>query len=158
MFRMRTYKSLAGLPVAEFKRLNGVSRDTFAIMVDSVTKTVVSRQKKGGPRFSWSIEDMILMALTYWREYRTYFHIGIDYDISESQCFRTVKMIEDALIQDKRFHLKGKHSLLENKSEGKYTIIDVAESPIERPKKKGEKTSKSNTILVKRNAILSKHK
>jgi len=53
--------------------------------------------------------------------------------------------------------LKGKHTLLEKKEEGKYTIIDVAESPIERPQKKGEKTSKNNTILVKRSGTRSKH-
>ena len=104
----------------------------------------------------WSVEDMILMALTYWREYRTYFHIAADYDLSEGQCYRTIRRVEDTLIEDTRFHLKGKHTLLE-KNDGRYTIIDVAESPIERPQKKGEKTSKNNTILVKRSGTPSKH-
>lgn len=147
---MRTYQSLAGLPAAEFKRLTGVSRTTFLVMVEIVAPMVAARQKKGGPRFTWGMEDMILMTLTYWREYRTYFHIGADYDFSESQCFRTVKMVEDALIRDTRFHLKGKHTLLEKKSEGKYLVIDVAESPIERPQKRGEKTDKNSIIRVKR--------
>ncbi len=154
---MRTYQSLANKPATEFKRLTGVSRKTFNVMVDAVTPEVAMRQKKGGPRFAWSVHDMILMALTYWREYRTYFHIGADYDLSESQCFRTVKMVEDTLIKDKRFHLKGKHMLLKKKSEGKYTVIDVAESPIERPQKRGEKTSKNSIIPEKRSAIPSKH-
>lgn len=156
MEHMRTYESLAGLPPPEFKRLTGVSRKTFGVMVEVLTPEVVTRQNKGGPRFAWGVEDMILMALTYWREYRTYFHIGLDYDLSESQCFRTVKMVEDTLIKDKRFHLKGKHTLLEKKSEGKYIIIDVAECPIERPQKKGEKIPKNNTIPAKRNATLKK--
>lgn len=148
---MRTYTSLAGLPPGEFKRLTGVSRRTFNIMVEAVTPIAAARQKKGGPRFMWSVEDRVLMTLTYWREYRTYFHIGLDYDLCESQCFRTVKMVEDTLIKDKRFHLKGKHTLLEKKSEGKYVVIDVAECPIERPQKKGGKTFKNNTIPAKRN-------
>jgi hypothetical protein len=147
---MRTYQSLAGLPAGEFKRLTGVSRTTFLVMVEIVVPMVAARQKKGGPRFTWGVKDMILMALTYWREYRTYFHIGVDYRICESQCFRTVKMVEDALIKDTRFHLKGKHTLLEKKEQGKYLVIDVAESPIERPKKKGEKTGKNSTIQAKR--------
>lgn len=150
---MRTFQSLAGLPATEFKRLTGVSRGTFALMVEVLAPVVATRQKKGGPRFAWDIEDMILMTLAYWREYRTYFHIGIDYYFSESQCFRTVKMVEDALIRDTRFHLKGKHILLEKKGEGAYTVIDVAESPIERPQKGGEATSKNSTIRAKRNAI-----
>ena len=98
---------------------------------------------------------MILMALAYWREYRTYFHIATDYGLSEGQCYRTIRRVEDTLIEDSRFHLKGKHSLLEKK-DGRYTIIDVAESPIERPQKKGEKTSKNNIILVKRSGTPSK--
>jgi hypothetical protein len=27
--------------------------------------------------------DQLLLTLMYWREYRTEFHIGLDYDISE---------------------------------------------------------------------------
>jgi Helix-turn-helix of DDE superfamily endonuclease len=148
---MRTFASLQKMSTQEFKRLTGVSRTTFDVMVAVVSSMLTDRQKKGGPRFSWSMEDMLLMALTYWREYRTYFHISRDYQISESQCFRIVKMVENLLIKDKRFHLKGKNTLLEKKEEGKYTIVDVAESPIERPQKKGEKTNKSTTILEKRN-------
>ena len=125
-------------------------------MVDAATPSVISRQHKGGPRFAWSIEDMVLMALCYWREYRTYFHIGADYDISESQCFRIVRMIENALITDERFHLKGKHALLEKNDAGRYTIIDVAESPVERPQKKGGRTSKNSTIQAKRSVTRSK--
>lgn len=140
---MRTFQSLAGLPAPAFKRLTGVRRATFAVMVEAVTPVVAARQRRGGPRFKWSVEDMILMALTYWREYRTYFHIGADYGLSESQCFRTIKMVEDALIRDRRFHLKGKHTLLEKKEEGRYTVIDVAESPIERPKKKAKKQTET---------------
>lgn len=147
---MRTFKSLSNISLSAFKRLTGVSRITFDLMVEVVSNTVALRQRKGGPRFSWNVEDMILMTLTYWREYRTYFHISLDYGISESQCFRTVKMVEDALIKDKRFHLKGKNALLE-KEKGKYVIVDVAESPIERPQKKGARTSKDLTTQAKRN-------
>lgn len=147
---MRTFTSLSGLPPAEFKRLTGVSRLTFDLMVEVTTPVLAARQNKGGPRFRWGVEDMILMTLTYWREYRTYFHIAKDYGICESRCFRIVKLMEDTLIKDERFHLKGKHALLEKKEEGRYTIIDVAESPIERPQKKGAKTSKNTTIPAKR--------
>jgi hypothetical protein len=111
---------------------------------------VLWHARRKAVRFAWSVEDMILMTLTYWREYRTYFHISSDYEISESQCFRTVKMVENVLIKDTRFHLKGKHTLLEKRSEGKYLVIDVAESPIERSQKRGEKTDKNSTIQAKR--------
>jgi hypothetical protein len=96
------------------------------------------------------------MALTYWREYRTYFHLGHEYGISESQCFKLVTRIENILIKDPRFHIKGKKELLQKPEMGAYVMVDVAESPIERPQKKGAKTSNDITILAKRNVIRSK--
>jgi len=149
---MRTFESLEKLPGSQFKRLTGVSHITFDTMVRVVRSALAKRQARGGPRFRWSVENMVLMTLTYWREYRTYFHIGLDYDLSESQCFKTIKRVEDALIKDAQFHLKGKKDLLEKKEDGKYTVVDVAESPIERPKKTAGKTSKRSTTQAKRSA------
>ncbi|KJV52299.1 DDE superendonuclease family protein [Orientia tsutsugamushi str. Gilliam] len=34
------------------------------------------------------------MALEYLREYRTYFHIGQNYGISESSAYKAVKWVE----------------------------------------------------------------
>lgn len=147
---MRTFESLSSLPEREWKRLTGVSRITFNTMINAISPVIAIRQKRGGPKFVWSIQDRMLMTLTYWREYRTYFHLGLDYDLCESQCFKTIKLIENILIKDERFHLKGKKSLLEKK-DGKYVIVDVAESPIERPQKKGAKISRSAIIQAKRN-------
>lgn len=148
---MRTFRSLAAFSNPAFKRLTGVSRSTFYTMNDVVSIALRERQRKGGPRFQLSAEDMILLTLTYWREYRTYFHIALDYGISESQCFRLVKLVEDALIKDKRFHLKEKDELLRQKEAGKYTIVDVSESPMERPQKRGAKTDRDVSIQGKRN-------
>jgi adenosylcobyric acid synthase len=38
-----------------------------------------------------SIEDKLLMTLEYLREYRTYFHLGHSYGLSESACYRACK-------------------------------------------------------------------
>jgi hypothetical protein len=37
----------------------------------------------------------LLMMLEYWREYRTYFHIGQAYGLSESAAYRNIKWCED---------------------------------------------------------------
>jgi hypothetical protein len=153
---MHTYIQLERLPAPQFKRLTGVSRTTFATMLEILEPVLTLRQSHGGPRFRNSIEDMLLMALTYWREYRTYFHLGNEYGLSESQCFKVVTRIENILIKDKRFHIQGKKTLLFKPKRGSYVTVDVAESPIERPQKKGEKTSRNITILGKRSAIRSK--
>ncbi len=77
------------------------------------------------------------MTLAYLREYRTYFHLGQSYGVSEGTCYKTCRWIEDALIQNDTFHLPGKKALLDKDKEYEVVLVDATESPIERPKKKG---------------------
>ena len=81
------------------------------------------------------MEDRLLMALEYWREYRSYAHIGASYGLDESNVQRTVKWIEDVLIKSGAFKLPGKKALLKPDAPYDTLLIDVTESPIERPKK-----------------------
>jgi hypothetical protein len=47
----------------------------------------------------------------YWRKYRTEFHIGLTFGVSEATICRTVQKIENVLSQSKQFHLPGKKAL-----------------------------------------------
>jgi DDE superfamily endonuclease len=85
------------------------------------------------------------MTLEYLREYRTYFHIGQSYGISESSAYKAVKWVEDTLIKHPDFALPGRKALLKNDMEYEVVLIDATESPIERPKK-----SKSTIIQERR--------
>lgn len=76
------------------------------------------------------------MTLEYLREYRTYFHLGKSYNLSESACYRTYRWVEDSLIKSKKFSLPGKKALLKTDTEFEVILVDASESPIERPKKK----------------------
>lgn len=78
------------------------------------------------------------MTLEYLREYRTYFHLGKSYGLSESACYRNCKWVEDTLIKSKAFALPGKKTLLKNDESWEVILVDATESPIERPKKKGK--------------------
>jgi hypothetical protein len=73
--------------------------------------------------------------LMCYREYRTQYHIGETYRISESRVCEIIKDIENILIKDKRFHLPGKWKLLSSEENIKLVLIDATESPIERPQK-----------------------
>ncbi len=76
-----SYKKAIELSPSHFKRLYGVKTDTFWKRVEVV------RNAKDGSRGSHaklSIPDPILLTLQYWREYRTYFHIAIDWGIHEA--------------------------------------------------------------------------
>ncbi len=82
----------------EFKRLTGVKRQTFRLMVRLV-KAAAKKKKKPGRRTKLIIEDRVLVTLQYWREYRSYFHISKDWKIAESTVCRIVKKVENILIQ-----------------------------------------------------------
>jgi len=81
------------------------------------------------------MEERLLMALEYIREYRTYFHAASSYGISESSCYRNIKWIEDTLIKHPDFALPGKKALLKSDMAYEVVLIDATETPIERPKK-----------------------
>ena len=48
----------------------------------------------------------------YYREYRTQWHIGTTYGLSENRVCDTIKEIESIFIADKRYHLPSKKALL----------------------------------------------
>ena len=133
---MQKYKKIKKLEAAEFRRLTGVKPKTFLEMVAILQQTEMLRMAKGGKPHRLTIEDRLLMALEYLREYRTYFHLGKSYDLSESACYRSCRWVEDTLIKSSRFSLPGKKALLKSDVEFEVVLIDAAESPIERAKKK----------------------
>lgn len=104
-------------------------------MVEILHQAESLRLGKGGPKRKLSVEDMLLLALEYLREYRTYFHVGTSFGVSESQAQRIHRWVEEELIKDKRFHLPGRKELLKSDCEFEVIIVDASESPIERPKK-----------------------
>jgi hypothetical protein len=133
---MQKYEAANRLSSNEFVRLIGVKKITFMEMVMVIKEIEDKRPSRRGKPFRLSIEDRLLMTLEYLREYRTYFHLGQSYGISESACYRNCRWIEDALIKSKKFSLPGKKALLKSNTEFEIILIDATESPIERPKKK----------------------
>jgi hypothetical protein len=122
-------------PAEGFRRLTGVKRTTFDIMTRILREADVQLKSQGGKPNKLGIEDRLLMALEYLREYRTYFHISRSYGISESACYRNIRWVEDTLIKDGKFSLPGRKALLKSDVEYEVVLIDATETPIERPKK-----------------------
>ncbi len=135
------YEKVLKLNEEEFTRLTGVKKQTFYEMVKIVGKAHKIKKAKGGRKNKLCIEDMILMTLEYYREYRTYFHISIDYGISESNVWQTIKWVESVLIESGIFALPGKKELLKKEFEYEIIMIDATETPIQRPKKNKEITT-----------------
>lgn len=129
------YKTVSTLEEEAFRRLTGVKRATFNKMTEILRESNKTKKRKGGRNNKLPIEDMLLMALEYLREYRTYFHISQSYGVSESTAYKIVKWIEDTLIKHPDFALPGRKALVKNDMVYEMILVDATESPIERPKK-----------------------
>lgn len=68
-----TYERLKQLKPSTFKRRCGVHRETFYQMT-SILRPHLDRQGKRGGQCKLAVEDQMLVALAYWREYRSQFH------------------------------------------------------------------------------------
>lgn len=119
----------------QFKRRFGVQRETFNVMVKALQPEWRATPKPGAkPKLALS--DRILVALEYWREYRTYFHISTNWEVSESTVCRTVHWVENKLMQTGQFRLPGKQQLVRGFGTPSVVIVDVTETRIERPKRR----------------------
>lgn len=105
----QTKRSLE-LADAAFKRKSGVKRATFETMLE-VLKTRETHKNKQGRTPALCLEDQLVLALSFWREYRTYFHLAKDWDVDESTVRRTIERVEDALIGSGQFSLPGREAL-----------------------------------------------
>jgi len=126
-----------------FRRLTGVKKATFQKMLDILNEAHARKKARGGRPNKLPIPEMLMMTLEYLREYRTYFHIGASYGLSESNAYGTIRWVEDTLIQSRVFALPGKKSLTRGSPEIEVVLIDATETPVERPKKSKNGTTRA---------------
>ncbi len=132
---MKKYEGSKILSREDFRRQKGVYPETFVKMVEILRSAHERKKARGGRPNKLKIEDMLMMALEYWREYRTYFHIGLDYGLSESNTYQTIKWVENVLVKNGAFSLPGKKALLTKDTDYEVVLIDVTETPVERSKR-----------------------
>jgi hypothetical protein len=139
----------------KFKRLTGMSRRTYYLIVNIIKEYEKTKKKSGRP-CSLSPEEQVLIAIQYWREYRTYFHISADWGVSESMVCRTVHKVENILIKSRKIALPGQKELRKLSDPETILVIDVMESPVERPKKgqKGFYSGKQKEHTLKTQVII----
>jgi len=143
------YKTIQHLKDTDFKRLTGVQRETFEMMLKVVEKGL----RDFGRPTKLSRADQLLMTLMYWREYRTEFHIAQSYGLSESTVCRTIQKVENALVRSGKFRLPGRKALQSSDTVFEVVLVDVSEQPIERPKK-----AKNGITVAKRIVIPKKRR
>jgi hypothetical protein len=143
------YETVKTLNDEDFKRSTGVRRNVFEVMLQVVAAGL--RDFGRPPKLSRA--DQLLMTFMYWREYRTEFHIGLTYGVSEATVCRTIQKIEDALIKSEQFHLPSKRKLQSSDTPIEIVLVDATEQPIERPQK-----NSTSIIAAKRNGTRRKRK
>ena len=141
------YNKINKLGEAQFRRKTGVKRNTFNKMVDIVKEVEETRKKILGRPLKLSYEDQVAMTLEYLREYRTYFSLGQIYGLSEANCYKICRKIEDILIKSTEFKLPSRKDVYEDPNI-EVIVVDAVESPIERPQK-----NKGNTTPERKRSI-----
>lgn len=137
---------ISKLKESEFQRYTGIKRKTYNKMLEIVTEAHRIARTKGGVKSKFSIEQMLLITIEYWKSNYTYFSLGVKHGISEGYCYRLVKRFENYLIQSEEFSLP---DISDIKNED-VLIVDTTEIDIQRPKKS---PVKRKTILEKRKDI-----
>lgn len=127
------YEDACQLSPPDFKRRFGVQPETFEMMLD-VLQAAQPSQPVPGQKPKLNQGEQLLVTLEYWREYRTYFHIACDWGVSESTVCRIVQRVEKTLMDSGKFRLAGKKRLYSETDSPEVVLLDVTETPIERPK------------------------
>lgn len=138
------YHTIKDFAPEKFKRLTGVSKETFSLMVEVLRAGL----RPFGRPPQLCLEDRLLMVLMYWREYRTQEHIGVTYGLSDASVCRTIKQFEAILIKDARFHLPGRKALRESEALFEVVLIDATECPCERPKKNSVAPTRARRSVI----------
>ena len=133
---MGKYEEIKDRSDEHFKRLTGVRKTTFLKMVDAVATHENERKKISGRPLKLSYGDQVLMTPGYNREYRTYFHPGADWGMSDPNCSKLVKKTEDIPVISENFRLPGRKKLAKKDTETGSVPADATENTIQRPEKR----------------------
>lgn len=142
---MTRYEKAIGLKIEDFKQLIGVKPETFDDMLEVLTEAYKEKHKEGGRPSKLTLFDQLFLTLKYLRQYVTQKELAYEFEIGEATTHDIIIWVEDTLVKCGKFNLPGKKALLEE-PEIEMILVDVTESPIERPKK-----NSVSGIRVKRN-------
>jgi len=117
-----------------FKRVYGVKPATFNKMLLILQKEFNIMHKRGGKPPKLTPEDKLYVTLKYLRDYRTMDSIASEYKVCKGTICLSIQWVEDTLVKDGTFALQGKRILKKKPNTIEYIVVDVTESPINRPK------------------------
>lgn len=143
----KLYEKSMRLNNADFKQIIGVTKETYEEMLEELKIAYDAKHRRRGCHAKLALEDILFMSLKYWRQYITQKELAFEFEVGEATVHDWIVWTEDVLVKCGRFRLLGKKALLED-TNIEVVLVDVTESPIERPKKNsgiGTRAKRSDT-------------
>jgi hypothetical protein len=81
----------------------GIKRKTYNKMLEIITEAHRIDRTKSGIKSKFTVEQMLLITIEYWKSNCTYFSLVVKHEISEGYCYRLIKRFENYLIQYEEF-------------------------------------------------------
>jgi hypothetical protein len=134
---MKRFETLKNRPPRKFVRTVGIPLDQFLIVRDKILAGIYAEQeaqpmkKRGRKAVTLTVEDKLLLTLTYLRHYPTFEQLGDQFGICESYAHKIYQQYLNRLV--KVCHVPGKQALMERGIGA--ILVDVTEQPIERPRR-----------------------
>lgn len=133
-----TYKRLAPYPEV-FLRVSGITKDMFDEIVEKLKplweKEIKGVYKRPGRNFKMPIEDIVLMALMYYRTYTTMIWLGFLFNLNGSTVSRLILRVEPLLA--KIMTINKNRELSEEELQA--CLIDATEQKTQRPSTEDQK-------------------
>ena len=133
---MDKYENMKNLNENKFRTITGVSRATFGEMASILKEAYAKLHEKGGVARRLSCENMLLVTLEYYTEYRSQEAIGASFGLDKSNVSRIIGWVEETLLHSGKFSLPSKRELVKASSPIEIIVVDTTEIPIQRPKRK----------------------
>ena len=133
---MDKYEIIKNYSEARFKAVTGVTQSTFNAMLEVINAAYAEAHKNRGRARKLTRENMLLLTLEYYKEYRTQECIGASYGLHKTNVGEVIKWVENALIKSGLFSLPGKKKLSQPTLEFEVIVVDTTETPVQRPKNK----------------------
>lgn len=132
---MKRFETLKNRPPRKFVRTVGIPLEQFLSVRDRIVAGIHAEQdahpmkKRGKKPITLTVEDKLLLTLTYLRHYPTFEQLGDQFGICESYAHKIYQQYLDRLVTV--CHVPGKSALLDRGIGA--ILVDVTEQPIERP-------------------------
>ena len=122
---MTLYEKSMKLKAEKFKQIIGVTKETYAEMLEVLTAAYAEKHIKGGRPSKLPVCDQLFLTLKYWRQYITQLELSFEFEVGEATVHDTIVWVEDTLVKCGRFSLPGKKALLDEDNEIEVIIVDV---------------------------------